>query len=269
MFSIAFFGTRTKFLIMQKGNYSFAVIFLLGLLITTNTQVAGQDKVLNKLPDKFNIERQIVQIAVSIDAPAIHFKGSSYEGNRSSRSLGGRVGLSYFNFPRKTPTAGLLQNSHDKNSPGNIINYTRHFGFGIGFFMVEKGGKDKYDFGSGNSGTDIYHITYAEIPLLARYQFFTSSGGKVYLQVGPYYAIALSGKGSYAGLGTQKLKFGNRNGDFRRGDAGLQPGIGYEFPHSPLSVGIINDLGLRNIVPGGGYGKNTTLTFGLQAGYTL
>lgn len=92
----------------------------------------------------------------------------------------------------------------------------------------------------------IYSI---EIPVLARLHC-----NKLYLNAGPYASYALGGRIKMEGSETMqetstKISFGNSTGDFRRWDAGVQAGAGYNFniKKSVLTLDVRYGYGLVNI----------------------
>lgn len=135
-------------------------------------------------------------------------------------------------------------------------------GFGIGM----RGSK----FVSPNtSETD--RLLYLQIPIVkARFNYILPGSSTVYVEGGAYYGIALTGHYK-DNTGTHPLKLGNSDADdYRRGDWGLKFGIGYRFAYLPILIGIDNDLGLRNITPGGSSEfKTTNLAFDLKVLYRL
>ena len=92
----------------------------------------------------------------------------------------------------------------------------------------------------------IYSI---EMPVLARFHF-----NKLYLNAGPYTAYALGGRMKTEGseitpATSTKISFGNAANAFRRWDAGVQAGAGYNFnlKRSVLTLDVRYGYGLVNI----------------------
>ncbi len=97
-----------------------------------------------------------------------------------------------------------------------------------------------------NSTLRIYSI---EMPLQARFHF-----NNLYLNAGPYVAYAVSGRLKTAGSEVlpeknARVSFGNAAGEFKRWDAGLLAGVGYNFnlKKSILTLDARYGYGLVNI----------------------
>lgn len=115
-------------------------------------------------------------------------------------------------------------------------------------YFAMKGGTLK----SGNSVTvrkSTLKLYSFEMPVLARVHI-----KKLYLNAGPYASYHIGGRlktdGTTASPATKtKLSFGNNAGDFKRWDAGIQAGAGYNFntKHSILTLDVRYGYGLVNV----------------------
>lgn len=160
------------------------------------------------------------------------------------------------------PSSRDLADDYSSSNTFAIANTNNYFSFGIGIAIAARGGKF-----TGNASNN---ILYAQIPVMVRYSYITNSGATLFANAGPYYGIAVSG--NYKdNTGKTKFKFGDKPGDdFRRGDFGLKFGIGYKLQAQPIFIALVTDMGLRNIVPGGGSQiKIKNQSFGLQVGYVF
>ena len=90
------------------------------------------------------------------------------------------------------------------------------------FYYMRKGGQIKADYSQTGSTTTLRFHTL-EVPVLARFHF-----GKFHVNAGPSVAYNLSGKIKTEGTSTS-LAFNKTSDGFRRFDAGLQFGGGYQF----------------------------------------
>ncbi|HVM88711.1 MAG TPA: outer membrane beta-barrel protein [Puia sp.] len=157
------------------------------------------------------------------------------------------------------------ENKMDFDSVPEIQKRT-FFSYGIGFSLGMRGTK----FVSPNV-TETDAIMYLQLPIIkVRFNYILAGNSIVYVEGGAYYGIAITGHYS-DDTGKHGLKFGNSDGDdYRRGDWGLKFGIGYKFASLPILVAIDNDLGLRNINPGGGSdSKISNLAFDFKVAYRL
>jgi hypothetical protein len=139
-----------------------------------------------------------------------------------------------------------------------------YLSLGVGVGLGERGGKFPYP-----GGTARESIIYLQIPaVMVQYNYRLAGGGGVFAGIGPYYAVALTGKYKDPMI-SQSLKFGNNTADdIRRGDWGLKFRAGYALPSQPILLSFTADFGLRNLTPGGDKEvkiKNQVL--GLQVGY--
>lgn len=110
------------------------------------------------------------------------------------------------------------------------------------FYFMRKGGKLK----AGNpltTGESTLHLNTLELPVLARFHV-----GKFYMNAGPSIAYNLSGKRKIEDVST-KLTFTNSTEGFKRFDAGVQMGGGFQFPikQKMIALDIRYNYGLTNI----------------------
>lgn len=109
-------------------------------------------------------------------------------------------------------------------------------------YFIRKGGKLKAN--NPNSTNEIYlQLNTIELPVLARVHF-----GKMHLNAGPSIAYNLSGINKI-GTVEKEIKFANINGDFRRFEASVQLGGGFEIPikERRLLIDLRYNHGLSNI----------------------
>ena len=109
-------------------------------------------------------------------------------------------------------------------------------------YFIRKGGK----LNANNSLTkseSTLHLNTLELPVLARFHF-----GKFYMNAGPSIAYTLGGDWKMDEQ-TTKLSFNNSKDGFKRFDAGMQVGLGFEFPFQQrrISLDIRYNYGLTNI----------------------
>lgn len=109
-------------------------------------------------------------------------------------------------------------------------------------YYIRKGGKLKAD-NPLTGGASTLRINTLELPVLARFHF-----GKCYLNAGPSLAYNLSGSRKTEDQSV-KLSFSNSNEGFKRLDAGIQMGGGFEFPlrEKRIALDIRYVYGLTNI----------------------
>ncbi len=109
-------------------------------------------------------------------------------------------------------------------------------------YFMRKGGKLKANNPLTNNESALRFNTI-ELPVLARFHF-----GKFYLNAGPSIAYTLSGNRKITDL-YSKLLFGNTSEGFKRIDAGIQMGGGFEFPlkQKRIALDIRYNYGLTNI----------------------
>jgi len=110
-------------------------------------------------------------------------------------------------------------------------------------YFMRKGGKLKADNPLSAKQSNI-RLNTIELPVLARFHF-----GKFYMNAGPSIAYNISGNREIDDLST-KLPFENSNEGFKRFDAGVQIGGGFEFPFKQrrIAVDIRYNYGLTNLV---------------------
>ena len=88
-----------------------------------------------------------------------------------------------------------------------------------------KGGKDIFSGGVGSPISTTTRLWYLENPILAAYHLPMSNSASLIIQAAPYFGSALEGQFK-DDQGTQKVTFG-KQGDFTRGDYGIQVHVGY------------------------------------------
>lgn len=112
-------------------------------------------------------------------------------------------------------------------------------------YFMRKGGILKVNNPFTNSESTLRFNTI-ELPLLARFHF-----GKLYFNAGPSVAYNISGKQKMNDQSV-KLSFDNTSGGFRRFDAGVQMGGGFEFPFKQkrIALDIRYVHGLTNMAHG-------------------
>ena len=104
-------------------------------------------------------------------------------------------------------------------------------------------------------------ITYLQVPILFGKNFDLSEQAKLFVECGPYAALALFGKNKVAGHSTSKIF--EKNG-YKRFDAGLAIGAGMQIAdHYRLKLGYEHGLtNLRNGKDPSYYNRNITLSVG-------
>jgi hypothetical protein len=109
-------------------------------------------------------------------------------------------------------------------------------------YFMRKGGKLKVNNPLTNSESTL-HLNTLELPVLARFHF-----GKFYVNAGPSIAYTLSGDWKIDDKST-KLSFNNSTKGYKRFDAGIQAGGGFEFPFKQrrIALDIRYNYGLTNI----------------------
>ena len=119
---------------------------------------------------------------------------------------------------------------------------TPYFSLVSELYFMRKGGKLKADNPLTNSESTL-HLNTLELPLLARFHF-----GKFYVNAGPSIAYTLSGDWKINDK-TTKLSFNNSTEGYKRFDAGIQAGGGFEFPFKQrrIALDIRYNYGLTNI----------------------
>lgn len=147
-----------------------------------------------------------------------------------------------------------------------------------GLLFSTKGFKTEY-FHLGTLFKDSYCLNYLEIPINTIYKIDLGNA-KVLINVGPYFAYAISGKvkldepyGSIDnpnGLKEYKIVFGNKYGDLyiKRFDFGLNMGACLEI--KSISIGIQYGLGLANLTgPPSNFvdAKQNNRVISISAGY--
>lgn len=109
-------------------------------------------------------------------------------------------------------------------------------------YFLKKGGKLKANSPMAASESSL-RLNTLELPVLARFHF-----GKFYTNAGPSIAYNLSGNNKIGDVST-KLSFTNPGQGFKRFDAGIQMGGGFEFPlkQKRIALDIRYNYGLTNI----------------------
>lgn len=98
-------------------------------------------------------------------------------------------------------------------------------------YYLKKGGKLK----TGNSLTgkeSTLRLNTLELPVLARFH-----AGRFYVNAGPSIAYNVSGNKKIDGVSTD-LSFNNKTEGFKRFDAGIQVGGGFEFPFKQKRIAL-------------------------------
>jgi len=110
-------------------------------------------------------------------------------------------------------------------------------------YFMRKGGKLKANNPLTNNESTI-RLNTLELPVLARFHF-----GKFYMNAGPSIAYNISGNSEIDDLST-KLSFENSGQGYKRFDAGVQMGGGFEFPFKQrrIALDIRYNYGLTNLV---------------------
>ena len=109
-------------------------------------------------------------------------------------------------------------------------------------YFMRKGGKLKVNNPLTTSESSL-RLNTIELPVLARFHF-----GKFYVNAGPSIAYNISGTRKIEDVST-KLSFTNSTEGFKRFDAGIQAGGGFEFPFKQrrIALDIRYNYGLTNI----------------------
>lgn len=165
------------------------------------------------------------------------------------------------NLLASTHAGPFLQTPPEKSS------FLDHISFMTGIQLIGKGGKDKDDFG----GTSTTHMKYLEIPFYALYNYkLADEKGFIFGGPGIYVAYGLWGKEKFSGPNFDDASFPafEKNGGFRRFDAGLTFMAGYQHPKE-LRLNVAYELGLMNIESGGGEDKTKNRVWSLNVCYPL
>jgi Outer membrane protein beta-barrel domain len=186
------------------------------------------------------------------------------------------TGSNYKSFDPLNEIAGIYSGPNISNDLSELKRplYTQpktqgSFDISINLEFAGKGGKDAFTDMTGNISVTTTRITYLEIPILACYTLNLKRNTSIYGALGPYFGYALGGHFKDE-QGTQKVTFG-KNGDFTRGDAGIQLHVGYNLGTIPIFFGIFTEYGLHNLIagPGAQDDKNFNRSYGLEVGYRL
>jgi hypothetical protein len=119
---------------------------------------------------------------------------------------------------------------------------TKHFSLVSEFYFMSKGGKLK-DNNPLNTKETTTHLYSLELPVLARFHI-----GPVYLNAGPSIAYNLAGTNKID-KSSKDIAFNSTSGGFKRWDAGLQGGGGFEFPFKQkrVAIDLRYNYGLTNV----------------------
>lgn len=142
--------------------------------------------------------------------------------------------------------------------PGNAVKY--YFTYGLGIELALKGGKWPANAEGNNTNSPGYeHLFYAQVPLMVRLNYVLKRGGNLFAGAGLYYGILF--KSFYEDVTGKYPKAIGNNPEidyWRKGDLGVRLEAGYHFQHIPVMAGLTTDIGLRNILPGGVQGYNSS-----------
>ena len=122
---------------------------------------------------------------------------------------------------------------------------TKHFSLVPEFYFMSKGGKLKEN-NPLNGKETTTHLYSLELPVLARFHM-----GPVYLNAGPSIAYNLAGTNKIDNS-SKDIAFKNTTEGFKRWDAGIQAGGGFEFPFKQkrVAIDLRYNYGLTNISHG-------------------
>lgn len=124
---------------------------------------------------------------------------------------------------------------------------SNNFYFNTGVLFSQKGFKFSYSEG-GNSVDLKLKLNYIQLPFNFALKADVGNA-KLFAQVGPFLAMAISGKGegSVSGLGSGSgdVEFGSGEYEYKRFDAGLGLGAGVEIEN--VQLGVNYDFGLMDI----------------------
>lgn len=144
-----------------------------------------------------------------------------------------------------------------------------------GLYFTTKGAKADYD-----GDTEKINLNYLQLPILASYRFNLGQGDtKLHVNVGPYFALGVSGKikfeedgDSYKidAFGTADEDSDEEKGGLKRFDSGLSFGAGVSV--KKFYVGLNYELGLVNIADKDAFGDDYKLrnrNFNISVGYNF
>ena len=122
---------------------------------------------------------------------------------------------------------------------------TRAFSLVSELYFIRKGGELKPN-NPLTTSKSILRLNTLELPVLARFHV-----GKFYMNAGPSIGYNLSGNREINDK-SSKLSFKNSDGGFKRFDAGIQMGGGFEFPlkQKRIAIDMRYNYGLTNISQG-------------------
>lgn len=165
--------------------------------------------------------------------------------------------------------AGIgVANLYGKNTDGADTKFAYKVGLGMelpfnaawslqtGLNFVSKGYKAK----GFNTDAKI-NALYLELPIMAGLRLHTSNNFDILLKAGPYIGYGVGGKAKAGDLEENTFS----DDGFRRFDAGLDLGIGFEF--NKIVVGVDSQLGLANVFDGGDTMKPKNISAFLTVGY--
>ena len=198
-------------------------------------------------------------------------------GNTQRFSFGVRAGLSFTNISERWDGKKPKGVNKSKFKPGFQLGAVADFSISDnlaiqpGILFATQGWVDKYS-ETGYSEKESWNLNYLQVPLNVQYKINVGSMNLL-LQAGPYFGYAFSGK--YKEKVTEdgrtkkdegKIKFGTEDGKMSQIDFGLGVGVGLQFDN--MQVGLGYNLGLKNLVNGGGtkdiqknYGLALTVTY--------
>ncbi len=119
---------------------------------------------------------------------------------------------------------------------------TNYFSIVPEFYFMSKGGKLKEN-NPLNSKETTTHLYSLELPLLARFHY-----GPIYLNAGPSIAYNLAGTNKVDNS-SKDIAFNNTSGGFKRWEAGIQAGGGFQFPFKQrrVAIDLRYNYGLTNV----------------------
>jgi hypothetical protein len=202
---------------MKKKVQTGLILGMIFLSASTFGQTIGPEA--NKITDDRKTAKTYLDLMVNVVSTNLNYGGSNNALADYKKSVNGiQAGASF--------QAGI--------TPG--------FSLVSELYFMKKGGKLKANNPlSANEST--LRLNTLELPVLARVHF-----GKFYMNAGPSIAYYLSGNKKINDLST-KLSFENSGEGFKRFEAGIQMGGGFEFPMKQrrIALDIRYSYGLTNI----------------------
>lgn len=149
------------------------------------------------------------------------------------------------------------------------VNAGMAFGFPVSFHVPLSLETGLYytEKGETKSNKEPYRFTldYLEVPLVFKYMCYIDGGVSIQPYFGGYVAYGVGGKQKNTVSKISYNSFG-KDGDFRRGDAGLKLGLG--FGYDMLYVDLNYDWGLANISKDSYYdAKNSAFTINIGVNF--